>query len=229
MKNLIPFLLLLFFISCNSDNAVKKIDPKNELIKSADTLLQKPSTVKMPQLVNTLDSPYYYKDQVGPTPLKGGYQLIYAADDSLKYVYLKNGESVQLLKKINNGSYWYLGTLGEDYDDCFILNHDNGNGCPHSFELFDKKTGENHLGKDTSFCSYLIFKDTLFMIDFDLKKNNLTLFNGSTNRKEYFNLPDDITQYADIELDNLTNKKLTISYSDFLHYEIPTKTKTYNR
>ncbi|MBI3512248.1 MAG: hypothetical protein HY064_16430 [Bacteroidetes bacterium] len=235
----IIFFIFIFFISCNSNDTfqqnaqVKNIDSVKDTAqtKRNSTEINPDSLYHHLKIINTLDSPYYYKDQVGPTRIKGGYELSYAADDSSRYLFLKNGNSVHLLDKAKNysGSYYSLGTLGEDHADFFTIIHDNGNGNPSDFEIFDKKTGENILGKDSLYCSSLTFKDTLFLLSYNLEKKNLTLFNVIKRTREYFELPNDLPEAADIQLDKVSNKNLTIIYYDVLNYGKPGKRKTYKR
>jgi hypothetical protein len=216
---LLPIAISLIFISCTSNDNSRQ----DKISKRVDTLS------KRPQMVNTIDSPFYYKDQVGPTPLKGGYEIDYAEDDSMKYLYLKNGNTLRLLNSRGNyTSYWSLGIVEDDYDDYFVLGHDNGNSCPYSYELIDKKSGTNILGKDIDFCSYTILRGRLFLLYYELEKNNLILFNVATKKREYFKLPNDLPEYLDMSIGKLTTKNLTISYNDFTA-DSSTKKKIYSR
>lgn len=167
--------------------------------------------------INTLDSPDYYKNQVGPVELKGGYKFLYAADDSMKYIYLAKGDRQYLLNKtpLNEGSFYNLGTVAADEDDYLVVGYDNGNSCPYSYELFSKSTGTNLLGKNILFEDFTTFRDTLFTLYHDVEKGKLVLFNVKTKNEEIFNAPADLPQFLELSIDKLTRNNLAIAYSDF--------------
>lgn len=108
-------LLLLLLAACHPRDA-KKVVTNN---KFADTL---PNGLR---IVNTIDSPVYYKEQVSTDSLKGNYQLVYAEDDSNRYVFLKKGEKYSLLDKCSpRCSFWSLGLADADEEGYFVLTHD---------------------------------------------------------------------------------------------------------
>src|SRR5882762_3266195 len=129
-----PFqlLILIFLTACNNHETANKLT----VPKSYDTLSNGLRIIN-----RTIDSPYYYKDQVATVSLQGGFQVYYAQDDSSYFLYLKKGDTLSLLNKTTNfTSLHHLGNVTEDEKTYFILGHDNGNGSPYSFEFIDKQS-----------------------------------------------------------------------------------------
>lgn len=201
----LQLLILLFLTACNTQ------DTSNELIalKFYDTLSNGLKIVN-----RTIDSPYYYKDQVGTVVLQGGFQVYYAENDSIYFLYLKNVDTLALLNKTTNStSLHHLGNVTEDAKEYFILGHDNGNGSPYSFEFIDKQSHKNPLGFGVKFLDYkklhgipyLLYSDTIIN-----GNTNLVLFNTGNKKKEFYELQND---FWELYIDTLTNKHLIIKFS----------------
>jgi hypothetical protein len=211
--------ILVFLTACNNQDAVKK----SAVLKSYDTLSNGL------RILNTIDSPFYYKDQVGTDSLIGNYQVYYAKDDSSYFLYLKHRDSLKLLNKTSQyTSLHYLGNVTGDDTTFFILGHDNGNGSPYSYEYIDKQSGENTLDFGKEFLdfktlnktNYLLYSDTIIN-----GKTQLVLFNLGNRKKEYYELKND---YWELSIDTLTTKNLTIKYTLDKNGDT-TRTKMYSR
>jgi hypothetical protein len=214
-----PLFILLIFTSCISHGPSKKLTN----VKSFDTLSNGL------QIINTIDSPFYYKDQVATDSLKGNYQVFYAKNDSLYFLYLKHKDTLTLLNKTSQyTSLHYLGNVTADDTTCFILGHDNGNGSPYSYEYIDKQSGKNPLGFGKEFLdikalnkiAYLLYTDTIIN-----GRAQLTLFNTSNKKKEVYELQND---YWELYIDTLTTKYLAIKYTTDRNGDT-TRMKKYNR
>jgi hypothetical protein len=150
MIRALKILSLLFLLSCNS---VEKHSNLQQITKTDSVPITSSKNNTLPngqRLLDNLDSGMvlYYKEVVGSDTLKGGYITCYGIDDSAKYFYLRHGDKLHLLSKTPKyTSTWSLGTLEKDFDSFFITNIDNGNGVPSTYQVFDKKTGENILEK----------------------------------------------------------------------------------
>ena len=216
----LQLLILIFLTACNNQDAAKK----TTVTKSYDTLSNGLRVIN-----RTIDSPYYYKDQVSTVDLKGGFQIYYAEDDSTYFLYLKNGDTLTLLNNTTNStSLHYLGNVTEDEKTYFILGHDNGNGSPYSFEFIDKQSHKNPLGYGVEFLDYkklngipyLLYSDTIIN-----GKTKLVLFNTDNKKKEFYELQND---FWELYIDTLTNKHLTIKFTVDRNGDT-TKTKMYSR
>jgi hypothetical protein len=224
MLRLFGFIISLLFFSCNIHEQPKVVDePKNY-----DTL---PNGQR---LLDNMDSgmDIYYREVVGSDTLKGGYITCYGVDDSMRYFYLRHGDTLHLLNKSpTNTTAWSAGTFEADYYNFFIIRIDNGNQVPESYQIFDKKTCKNLLGKGKEFYSYKAYKGHIFLIFTNLdrydKPDTLFLYNATSDKKTKYKLPGDIPEYLDLRLEKISEKIFTISYSDFSSYN--SKEKTYNR
>jgi hypothetical protein len=242
MKRTLQILLTLFLFSCNSIeekiNSKQAERPKSQVVQPKYIDIVEPDHDTLPngkRLLDNIDSSLsnYYKEVVGSDTLKGAYITCYGIDDSIKYFYLMHGKILHLLNKTPiNTSTWGLGTLKKDFANSFMTQLDNGNGCPSSYQLFDKKTGSNILGKYVQAISYTYFKDTLFMLYDNRAKNrkldSITLFNTTTKRKEDYKLPNNLPPFCDIQIDKLLKKNLKISFTAYVGDKFE-KTKIYNR
>jgi hypothetical protein len=187
------------------------------------------------RLLDNIDSGmvHYYKEVVGSDTLKGGYISCYGIDDSTKYYYLRAGNTLHLL---NQGSIlastWGLGTLEKDFTTFFMIRIDNGNGCPSSYQIFDKGTGKNILGDKVEADSYTYLQDPLFMLyqnwNQHERTNTITLFNVRTKKKEFYKLPDHLPDFCDIQIGKLSTKNLTVTFESYVG-DIFEKTKIYSR
>lgn len=187
------------------------------------------------RLLNNIDSSMsmYYKEVVGPDTLSGGYIICYGIDDSTKYFYLKYGDTLYLLNQTPiYTSTWSLGTLEKDFDTFFMTRIDNGNSTPSSYQIFDKKTGHNILGDKFEAISYAYLQDTLFMLYDNWIKNqtadSITLFNTITKRKESYKLPNDLPEPCDVQIEDLSQKNLKVSFTGYIGSSFE-KTRTYRR
>ncbi|RZL47845.1 MAG: hypothetical protein EOP00_10750, partial [Pedobacter sp.] len=162
----------------------------------------------------TIDSPYYYKDQVGTVSLQGGFQVYYAESDSSYFLYLKKADTLALLNETTNStSLHHLGNVTEDAKKYFILGHDNGNGSPYSYEFIDKQGRKNPLGYGVEFLDYKSLNETPYLLYSDTMINGrtqLVLFNTDNKRKEFYELKNNLWE---LYIDTLTDKYLTIKFS----------------
>ena len=217
---LLQLFILFFLTACNNQEAVKK----SAISKSYDTLSNGLSIIN-----RTIDSPYYYKDQVATDSLNGNYQVYYAQDDSFYFLFLKHFDTLHLLNKTTNyTSLHYLGNVTGDDTAFFILGHDNGNGSPYSYEYIDKQSGKNPLGFGKEFLDFKVLNKTVYLLYTDTVINartRLTLFNAENKRKEHFELQDD---YRELYIDTLTTKQLAIKYTVDRNGDT-TRTKMYSR
>lgn len=164
------------------------------------------------RIVNTIDSPFNYKDQVTTDSLKGGYLLVYAEDDSLRYVYLQKGTRLSLLDKTSGGTFYSLGQVGLDEDGYFLLAHDEGNSAPYTYEYIDKISMKNVLGYGMRMHDWVKLKEqTYFLYDDTLPgSRRIVLQNMATGKLEYYNGPE---KAYEIMIDTLTPRQLRIGYT----------------
>ncbi|MGG9963185.1 hypothetical protein [Ferruginibacter sp. SUN106] len=206
--------------ACNNEEAAKK----SIVPKSYDTLSNGLRIIN-----RTIDSPYYYKDQVTTDSLIGNYQVYYAQNDSLYFLYLKHFDTLHLLNKTTNyTSLHYLGNVTGDDTAFFILGHDNGNGSPYSYEYIDKQSGQNPLGFGKEFLDFMVLNKTAYLLYSDTVlngKTRLTLFNTNNKKKEFYEIQND---YWELYIDTLTTKNLKIKYTLDRNGDT-TKTKIYSR
>ena len=235
IRPLVILTTFILFFSCDRTN--KKPEPKIvDIPKQIDIL--EPDHDTLPngkRLLDNMDSGmvHYYKEVVGSDTLKGGYISCYGIDDSTKYFYLRHGDTLHLLNQGSiRASTWGLGTLEKDFNTFFMTRIDNGNGCPSSYQIFDKKTGLNILGDQVEADSYSYLHDTLFMLydswNNHKRINKLTLFNVKTKRKEFYELPDNLPDFCDIQINKLSKKYLKVSFEAYGGDNFES-TKTYSR
>lgn len=198
------FIVLFFLTACNNQDTVKK----STGLKSYDTLS---NGLK---ILNTLDSPFYYKDQVGIDSILGNYQVYYAKDDSSYYLYLKHFDTLGLLNKTSQyTSLHYLGIVIGDTTNYFILGHDNGNGSPYTYEYIDKQTGKNPLGFNKEFIDLKTINHKCYLLYSDTIINGMTqliLYNVNNKKKEFYKIQNN---YWELFIDTLTPKFLKIKYA----------------
>lgn len=217
---LLQLLIIFALTACNNQDMSKKLT----VSKSYDTLSNGLRIVN-----RTIDSPYYYKDQVATDSLIGNYQVYYAQNDSFYFLYLKHFDTLHLLNKTSNStSLHHLGSVTGDDTTFFILGHDNGNGSPYSYEYIDKQSGKNPLGLGTEFLDFKVLNKTAFLLYTDTVINSraqLTLYNTDNKRKEHYELQND---YWELYIDTLTTKDLAIKYTVDRDGDT-TRTKMYSR
>ncbi len=216
---LFQLLILITLAACNHQDTVKK----TITAKLYDTLS---NGLK---ILNTIDSPFYYKDQVSTDSLLGDYQVYYAQDDSSYFLYLKHRDTLILLNKTSHyTSLHYLGKVAVDDTTFFILEHDNENGSPFSYEYIDKQSGKNLLGFGKEFLDFKTLNKTVYLLYPDTVINGttqLTLFNTANKTKEFYELQN---EFSELYIDTLTAKKLAIKFSSDSNGEVK-KTKVYSR
>jgi hypothetical protein len=167
------------------------------------------------------------------TTLKGGYVISFKVDDSLQYLYLKKGKkTLTELSSTSRGlPYKNLGYVGADFTNYFVLVHSFGSGNPHYIDLIKKTTGQNVFKNSPAWIGADEKKEYLLYSDNDVpdNKDEMTLFNIRTGKKQYFKFPADIFDRPQvlnrIEINRLDDKQLVIKYET----EKGTKTKAYNR
>lgn len=228
------FISIIIF-SCNLENKNQQInqnvvaDSAAKKIINFDTL---PNGQKFLDNINSSTS-IYHKEIVGSDTLKGGYITCYGIDDSMRYFYLRNQKEMHLLRKLSlHQSAWALGKLYKDYENFFMTEIDNGNDVPSTYEIFDKKTARNLIGKNIEAHSFNSFNDTLFMLYDILNENkepdSIALFNAFTLKSKSYKLPIDLPEFHNIELLNINKKEFTIKYYKYINSS-DEKTKTYVR
>lgn len=235
-------LILLWFTSCKQKSNSLKVSKKTitqntKPFKDIDGI--EPDHDTLPNGIRMLDNidssmKLYYKEVVGPDTLQGGFIACYGIDDSTKYYYLRKGETLYLLNKTPiYTSTWSLGQLERDFPTFFLTRVDNGNGCPSSYQLFNKKDGSNLLAHYSYADSYTYFKDTLFLLCNNWAKNqkydSIILLNSISKRQESFKLPNDMPEFCGIQINQLTSKKLRISLSSYGGGEYIEKSISYSR
>ena len=215
MKQHINILLAFLFISCHSNTSHKVVISE----ANYDTL---PNGQR---LLDNIDSAIhlYHKEVVGSDTLIGGYIICYAIDDSTKYFYLRKGDTLHLLNKVHRlSSAHSLGYLEEDYKTFFITKIDNGNGVPFIYQIFDKKTGQNIMGNYMEFEDYTEFNGKLYILYrnyLDSIVDKLILYRVADKKKKVFALPKKLPEELEMKIEDLTRKKLTVSYSSFIEVD----------
>ena len=167
------------------------------------------------------------------TTLKGGYSISFIVDDSLQYLFLKNGnKTIAELTSTSRGLlYKNLGYVGADFKNYFVLVHSFGSGNPHYIELIKKTTGQNILKRGAAWIDVDEKKEYLLYCDKDIPsiKDKMTLYNIKTGQKQLFNFPTDIFNEPEIlnriSIGKLTDKELVINYDT----EKGARTKKYSR
>lgn len=234
-----PLVILTTFILLFSCGRLEKKPEQSTAVQTTKHIdILEPDHDTLPNGKRLLDNMelgmvHYYKEVVGSDTLKGGYITCYGIDDSTKYFYLRHGDTLHLL---NQGSIlastWGLGTFEKDFSNFFMTQIDNGNGCPSSYQIFDKRTGKNILGDKVEADSYKYLQDTLFMLyetwDDHKRTNTITLFNVTTKKKEFYKLPDNLPEFCDIQISKLSKKSLSLTFESYVGdtFEL---TKTYSR
>jgi hypothetical protein len=225
-----PLVILTTFVLLFSCDRLEKKPEQLKVVKTSKQIdILEPDHDTLPngkRLLDNLDSGmvHYYKEVVGSDTLKGGYITCYGIDDSIKYFYLRHGDTLHLLNQTPiYTSTHSLGTLEKDFDTFILTTVDNGNGVPFTYQIFDKRTGKNILGDKVEAWNYKYLGDTLFFL-YDNHTVNLIgnyidrkyadsifLFNSKTGRRQGFRLakenPNDIIYY---DIKSITNKSLTI-------------------
>lgn len=222
MNRLILILtLLLNLFSCDrvKKNSETKLSIEPKQIKKIES-----DEVTLPngkRLLNNIDSGmrHYYKEVVGIDTLKGGYLTCYGIDDTMKYFYLRHGDTLHLLnQKPAYTSTWSLGVLEKDFDHFFITRIDNGNGVPVTYQVFDKSTTKNLLGDKVEAWNFKYLNDTLFF----LYDNHSVKLNGNHNSRKY---ADSIFLYNLISGSRQGYKLAYENQSDIIYYDIKNLTK----
>jgi len=227
MMQPLKILTLLFLFSCNS---TEKHSDTKQISKTGTQQIKASNYDTLPngqRLLDNMDSGMYiyYKEVVGSDTLKGGYITCYGIDDSMKYFYLRHGDTLHLLNKTEKYiSTWSLGTLEKDFTTFFMTRIDNGNGVPETYQIFDKKIGKNILGDKTKAWNFQYLGDTLFFLYdnhtvslignyIDRKEaDSVFLYNVKSGKRQGFKLPKDIPYDIYIDLKKVTKNSLTISY-----------------
>jgi hypothetical protein len=165
------------------------------------------------------DSAPYYKDNVDTQCLKGGYTLYYGEGDSTRSIYLKHSDTFHLLCSSGQqyGSFYHLGVPMDDFDHYLVLGHDNGNGSPYTYELFNKETGNNVLGAGNEFLGINKAHDTIFLLALDTLQASLQpllLYNVMAAQTERFACPAWMKQFWEINLDTVTSREIIFSSID---------------
>ena len=167
------------------------------------------------------------------TTLKGGYTILFKADDSLQYLYLKKGNKIitELASTSRGMLYKNLGYVGADFKEYFVLVHSFGSGNPNYIELIKKKTGVNILEESAAWIDANEKKEILLysINDVPSKKDKMTLYNVRTGQKQFFRFPSDIFDEPEIlnriTIAKLSDKQLIIKYDT----EKGSRKKTYSR
>ncbi len=164
------------------------------------------------------------EDEIEPyeydTILKGGYTILFKADDSLQYLYLKKGDKIITeLSSCSRGLlYKNLGYVAADFKDFFVLAHSFGTGNPHSIELIKKINGKNVLNDWAAWIDVIEDKEMLLYCDNDVPtaRDKMILLNVRTGQKQFFTFPADIFTEAQIlnriKIEKLTAKELVLKY-----------------
>lgn len=235
MVRVFKILSLWFLFSCNSEKKHFVSHPPTSSATHRTTALDFDTLPNGQRLLDNKDSSLYihYKEVVGSDTLKGGYVTCYGVDDSLNYFYLRRGDTLHLLnkrEKIVGASS--LGILEKDFDSFFITAIDNGNGVPSTYQIFDKETADNFLGKNVEALGYQHLGKTLFLLydnhavrlidNYRIERkyaDSVFLYNVMSKQKKGFKLPEYIPKGSYIELRKLTKNRLTISFREALSNE----------
>ena len=160
-------------------------------------------------------APYVYN-----TILKGGYTILFKADDSLQYLYLKkDNKIIAELSSCSRGLLnKNLGYVTADFKDYFVLAHSFGSGNPHNIELIRKTSGKNILNGRAAWIDALEDIEMLLYSENDVPGINdkMTLLNVRTGQKQFFGFPPDIFNEPEvlnrIGIDKLFDNMMVIKY-----------------
>ena len=164
------------------------------------------------------------EDEIEPydydTVLKGGYTILFKADDTLLYLFLKKENKIITdLSSCSRGLlYKNLGYVIADFKDYFVLAHSFGSGNPHYIELIKKVNGKNILHESAAWIDAIEEKEMLLYCEEDVPtaKDKMTLLNIKTGQKQYFNFPPDIFGEPQvlnrIRIEKLTEQELVLKY-----------------
>jgi hypothetical protein len=168
-------------------------------------------------IADTVDEiePYDYD-----TVLKGGYTILFKADDTLLYLFLKKeNKIITELSSCSRGLlYKNLGYVTADFNHYFVLTHSFGSGNPHYIELIKKVNGENILNGSAAWIDAIEEKEMLLYCEEDVPtpRNKMTLLNIKTGKKQYFNFPTDIFGEPQVlnrmSIEKLTEQELVLKY-----------------
>ena len=159
--------------------------------------------------------PYEYD-----TVLKGGYTILFKKDDSLEYLYLKNGNKIitELSSCSRGMPYKNLGYVAADFKEYFVLAHSFGSGNPPIIELIKKVNGKNIIKDWSAWIDVIEDKEMLLYCENDVPgaKDKMILLNIKTGQKRFLNFPVDIFDKPQvlnrISIDKLSDKELIIKY-----------------
>jgi hypothetical protein len=201
----LQLLILIFLTACNNKDTSNKKYGKYAYDTLSNGL----------RIINrTIDSDYYYKDQVATDSLTGNYQIFYVQDDSSYFLYLKHRDTLNLLNKTTQyNSLHHLGKVISDEQKFFILGHDNGNGSPYSYEYIDKQSGKNLLGFGKEFLDIKTYKGSQYLLYLDTLINGnskLILFNTDNKKKEFYEMKN---IYWDLYIDTISTNNLVLLYT----------------
>jgi hypothetical protein len=180
---LFKIISLAFLISCQPNNS-KTSKLENRKVNIVSAAINHDTLPNGKRHLNNTDSSlhYYYKEVVGIDTLAGGYITCYGIDDSMKYFYLRRGDSLRLLNKTPiYTSAWSLGTLEKDFASYFVTTIDNGNGVPQTYQVFEKKTGRNLLGEGITAWDYQSLAGNIYFL---YDNHHVELIGNQINRKE---------------------------------------------
>ena len=218
-----PILLFVLVLFSCSENKKKKEVAENIKIPNSDSISIQSKIITG----STLDSPgifreEYYKDAPTNSVLYGGYITYFVKDSTTNYMYIKKEGNIRLLcKQENMTSCDNMGKVIRDFEQTFLLGHDNGNGCPYTYELIDKKTLKNLLGSKVSdINSDNIPHNYLAFVEFinNSYSKCFYIYNVNNHKKEQFKLPKEIIEseyfnYSNLWVDTLADNKVAISYN----------------
>lgn len=169
-------LIISLLFSCNSKNNSWQSKHAQIVDSTVNNSAESENEVAYVSNMNV-----YYKDQVSTVELKGGYKIYYTRNKNYKSIYLRHGLVSKKLNTLplNEGSYHMLGIVLNDFDDCFILGHDNGNSVPYTVELIEKKTTKNMLEHEVYSIEGKYNEDNLIYYDITTErlKEKVVLFN----------------------------------------------------
>ena len=154
------------------------------------------------------------------TVLRGGYTILFKADDSLEYLYLKKGNKIITeLSSCSRGiPYKNLGYVAADFKDYFVLAHSFGSGNPHIIELVKKINGKNIIKDGAAWIDVIEDKEMLLYCENDVPgaKDKMILLNIKTGQKRFLNFPVDIFDEPQVlnrvDIDKLSDKELIVKY-----------------
>lgn len=217
------FLLVILSFSCLAscrENSTE-VRSENKVNSTGFSIRSQRDTLPNGKLLlDNLDSgmSLYYKEVVGSDTLKGGYITCYGADDSMKYFYLRHGDTLHLLRQQPvNAPAWGLGVLEKDFEEYFLTMIDNGNGVRPTYQLFEKRTGKNMLGNNLEASDYRELGGTLFLLFIESHgpddRSEIVLFNTKTSKKDFFSVPGQLPDLWQVEIVSLSRNKLTVEFT----------------